>query len=61
MTSDKVRSEGCGMVDRLGLYATHHHQCNVWCRPPLHAGLTYSRQSTDISEVIRSDYKDMGY
>lgn len=31
------------------------------CRPPLHAGLTYSRRSTDISEVIRSDYEDMGY
>ncbi len=42
-------------------YVTHRHLCNAWCRLSLHAGLTYSRRSDDISDVIRADYDAMGY
>jgi hypothetical protein len=45
---------------RVG-YVVHPHQCNAWCRPPLHAGLTYSRRPYDISDRIRAHYEDMGY
>jgi hypothetical protein len=45
---------------RIG-YVTHRHLCNAWCRLSLNAGLTYSRRSDDISDVIRADYEAMGY
>jgi len=42
-------------------YVMHRHGCSAWCRPPLHAGLTFSRRPDDIADQIRTDYEGLGY
>ena len=42
-------------------YVVHRHRCNAWCRPPLHAGLIFSRRPGDISDRVRTNYEGLGY